>query len=443
MRRSVLVALLLLGAAAPGHAQRLRDRIAELFIFGSGDDPLFLGGSGNPSNPLPIQAHGTHFIPSAVHENATIIAFLTGAVTGSVGIVPVSATSSGPLFRFEGGVPVRTPNSAGPIFAERAQTLGRGRVLAGANISRLNFSTLRGADLDHLRLTFTHQNVDFEGCDEAFGGDCSLAGVPALENDVIELRLSLGIDVTVVPFFLTYGLTDRLDVGVVLPIVSTSLDAESNAQVVPFGPEAAHFFAGTLEDPVLTATRTVSGSATGIGDVAVRAKLNLRDEPRAGVALLGEARFPTGSEEDLLGSGEFSARGLAIVSATRGAFSPHANVGYQYRGSEQLTDAVLATLGFDQLLAPWATLAVDVISELQVGDGGQRSPTPVTIEAPFQRVIETSTIPDRRDDIVYASLGFKFITAGGLTTVVNGAWPLNRGGLRPGVIGTVGLEYGF
>ena len=90
-----------------------------------------------------------------------------------------------------------------------------------------------------------------------------------------------------------------------------------------------------------------------------------------------------------------------------------------------------------------ATLAVDVVSELQAGSRRARNPETVVIEAPFQRTIEPLTIPDRRDDIVLASLGFKFTTGAGLTAVANGAWPLNRGGLRPGVMGTLGLEYTF
>ena len=441
--RWLVLAVLVAFTAVPLRAQPLRGKISDLFIFGSGQDPLFLGGSGNPNNPAPIQAHGAHFIPSAVGENATIIAFLTNAVAGSVGNIPVSSTSSGPLFRFEGGVPVRTPLSPGPVFGERAETLGRGRVFVGSNVSRLHFTTLRGADLENLRLTFTHANVDFPNCDAIFSGDCTRMGVPEFENDVIDLRLRLGLDVTVASFFVTYGLFDRLDVGLVLPIISTTLEGESIAQIVPFSATVNHFFAGTVGTPVLTASRVVRGSAAGVGDVAVRAKLNIRNEPRAGLALLGDARFPTGSEEDLFGAGEFSARGVAIFSARRGEFTPHVNLGYLYRAGDVLGDAVLATLGFDQLLASWATLAVDLVSELQAGDRERRDPETVVIEAPFQRTVEPLTIPDRRDDIVYASLGFKFTTGAGLTAVANGAWPLNRGGLRPGVIGTLGLEYTF
>ena len=135
-----------------------------------------------------------------------------------------------------------------------------------------------------------------------------------------------------------------------------------------------HFFGGTPDDPILTATRFVRGSATGLGDVDARVKVNLRRAEPLAVGVLADVRFPTGSDHDLLGSGAFAARGLAILSAHFGDFSPHANVGYLYRGGEFETDAVLGTLGFDHLLAPWATLAVDLISQLQVGDSPLQVP---------------------------------------------------------------------
>ena len=98
---------------------------------------------------------------------------------------------------------------------------------------------------------------------------------------------------------------------------------------------------------------------------------------------------------------------------------------------------------FDRLLAPWATFALDVISEWQMGDTKLALPEPVTIEIPFQRTIVPSNIPDRRDDLFNVSLGGKFATKGGLTFIVNALLPLNRGGLRTSTLWTGGLEYGF
>jgi hypothetical protein len=444
MHRLVVTSALLLVAASPLPAQSLRDQLSDLFIFGEGHDPLFLGGTGDPNNPETVRIHGSHFVPAAVASNGTIISFLTNSIGSNVANVPLSATSGGSTFSFEGGVPVRTSTSAGPIFGERAQTLGRGRVLAGLSRTGVNFKTIRGVDLSRVRFTFTHANSDFEGCDSIAGGDCSLLGVPVLENETIDLNLALDVRLTVTAFLLTYGLSDRIDVAVALPIVSTSLEGTTNAQINPFGPPpAVHFFGGTPDNPTLTASRFVRGSATGLGDVDARVKVNLRRGEPLAVGVLADVRFPTGSESDLLGSGAFAARGLAILSARFGAFSPHANVGYLYRGGAFETDAVLGTLGFDHLLAPWATLAVDLISQLQVGDSPLQVPEPVVIQSPYVRTITPSTIPDRRDDLVDGSFGLKLTTAAGLTIVGNGEWPLNRGGLRPDVIWTLGLEYNF
>jgi hypothetical protein len=444
MRRVVPTLILLLTATAPVGAQSLREKISELFIFGPGQDPLFLGGSGDPRNPASIQAHGNHFVPAASAANATVISFIIGSISGNVSNVPLSATSGGVTFRFEGGIPVRTSESPGPIFGERAQTLGRGRLLLGANVTSQRFTSLRGTDLRNVRLSFTHANVDFAGCDSAFGGDCSLMGIPVLENEVMEFRLSLDLTLRVTSFYLTYGLSDHVDLGVVLPIVSAAFRGESEAQIDPFGgPTAAHFFGGTPENPVLSASRVVQADATGVGDVAVRLKVNVHRTNRASFALLGDARFATGSSDDLLGSGAFAARGLGVLSAHLGDFSPHVNLGYLYRRSTALTDAVLATVGFDNVLAPWATLAADLVAEMQVGRSELQLPGAIAIETPFRRSVQPTTIPNTRDDIVSGSFGFKFTMAPGLGAIANSIWPLNRGGLRSNVVWTAGLEYNF
>src|SRR5438093_13199692 len=125
MRRTLWSLVSLALAATPLPAQGLRDKISELFIFTAGKDPLFLGGTADPSNPATIQLHANHFIPSARAENGSLISFIGNAISGNVANIPVSATSGGSTFRFEGGVPVRTSTWPGPVFAEPAQTLGR------------------------------------------------------------------------------------------------------------------------------------------------------------------------------------------------------------------------------------------------------------------------------------------------------------------------------
>ena len=112
MRRLLLGLAACCALASTGRAQGLRDQISQLFIFGPGQDPLFLAGTADPSNPANIQVHGTHFIPSAAAGNGSIIDFITTAISGNVADFPFSAASGGTTFRFEGGAPVATSISS-------------------------------------------------------------------------------------------------------------------------------------------------------------------------------------------------------------------------------------------------------------------------------------------------------------------------------------------
>jgi len=437
--------LLLCVLSAPVFAQQnMREKVSELFIFGGGANPLHLGGTADPDNPANIRAHGDHFVPAAVSQNGSIINFLTLAVGQSVADVPVGATSSGETFRFEAGVPIKTSTSAGPILAERSETIGRGRAIVGVAHSRVPFTTLRGQDMGNLELYFTHQNVNFAGCDSIQGGACSQMGLPLLENEVIRVRLSLHTDVAITSFYATYGLFDFLDVSFLVPLVSTHMSGTSEAQIIPFGgTSAVHFFAGTPTDPVLSASRTVAGSSFGLGDVAVRVKALVRQTDKASFAVFGDARFATGDEDDLLGAGYFAARGAGALTAHYGPFSPHLNFGYLYRHTESASDAVVGVAGFDHLMAPNITLAVDLLSRWQVGANKLTLPAPVHFDYPFQRDIDPTSIPDTRDNIVDGSFGFKFGVAKGGTAIVNALVPLNSGGLRGRLLSTVGVEYAF
>lgn len=430
LRRSVASLLLPMLVVTPLEAQGLRSQISKLFSFGDCGQPLCLAGSISVGGLSP---HGFHFIPSAAAGNATLIGFVTDAIGSSVANTPISATSSGATFSFEGGLPVKTSVSSGPVFGERSQTLGRGRVFIGANVTGIHFESLRGVPLDNIALNFTHQDVGNPGL-----------GDRAVENDVIAVRLSLDVNLVVASFFVTYGLLDFVDIGVAVPVVRTSLEGTSVAQILPFGGDTAvHFFAGTPSTPVLRATAATRGSASGFGDVAVRVKVNFVQGKRAGVSMLIDGRLPTGDSANLTGAGDAAVRALAIVSARFGDFSPHLNAGYLGRGGAQQNDAVLATVGLDQPLGSWATLAADLISEWQVGVSKLTLPGPVNYILPFPRTIDPTNVPNRRDNLLNGSFGFKFITPRGVTVVANSIVPLGHGGLTPGVVWTMGLEYSF
>ncbi len=420
-----LICAAILLSATLAEAQSLRSRIGNLFTFGDCGLPLCLD--------LGTE-HGQHFIPAVAAGELGIIGFVTEAIGRSTQRVPLAATSSGETFSIVGGLPVRTSTSAGPIFGERSQTLGRGRFYLGANVSGINLTSIGGVPLENITINFGHQDVGNPGL-----------GDPNFENDLIQLRLALDLNITVATLFATWGIADFVDIGVVVPFVRASIVGASEAQILPFGTGTSplHRFAGTPTDPVLRASASMEGSSTGIGDVVGRLKINLGQSQRAGAALLADVKFATGDEDELLGSGASAVRALAIGSLQFGNFSPHLNFGYVTRSGELENDAILATVGFDNLMTSWATFAFDLVSEWQLGDNKIELPGDIIYVTPFDRRLSSVDIPSDRENILNASAGVKFTLRGGTVLVMNGLMPLRDVGLQPDFVWTVGLEYAF
>jgi hypothetical protein len=228
-----------------------------------------------------------------------------------------------------------------------------------------------------------------------------------------------------------------------VPFVRTKVSGRSEAQILPFGTGAIHRFGGDATDPVLRATASMEGTASGIGDVAARMKINLGQTSRMGVALLTEVRFPTGDEDDLLGVGSTQIRATALYSAQLGNLSPHLNVGYTSRGGDLQRDGVVIQAAFDNLLTEWATLAVGVESEFQVGENPFVLPSTIELQEPFVRQFAATNVPNLDGDLLRASLGGKFTVRGGTVLVVNAILPLRDVGLQPDFIWTMGLDFPF
>jgi hypothetical protein len=419
MRRFALAAVGL--ALLPGaiHAQSLSERFGQLFTFGDCGQPLCLD--------VP-NAHGSHYIPAVTQGENDMLAFLTASIATSLGNLPFTSATSGVTFRIdETGVPVATSVSGGPIFAERSQTLGRGRLLVGLNVNGISMDNLRGVPLSDLELKFTHQNV----------GDPAL-GSPDFENDIIEVATDLSLSLIVTSAFASFGIANDVDIGILVPIVRASIEGTSEATLIA-PPGSPHLFDGTSA----MAQSSAEGSATGIGDIAVRAKINLYQTPEIGFALLGDARLPTGDEENFLGSGNTSIRGFGILSGSFGNFSPHLNAGFAYRNGENQNHSMLATLGFDQLISERVSIAAELIGDFEMGDPQIILPEPVVFTAPTVRTVELTDIPDDKDNRMDAAFGLKFLLGSGTRGVTNILFPLNEGGLRPKFLWTVGIERTF
>ena len=426
MRRCLFAALLLVAASSPLAAQTLREQIrTDLFTFGNCGQPLCLAGA--------LTGHGSHFIPATQSAAGDILDLLGNSLAASVSNTPVGSTSSGVTYQFVGGLPVKTATSGGPIFGERAQTLGKGRFFIGVNVSAMHFERLRGVRMDDVEFNFTHQDTP----------PVDSLGSPFFENDVIGVRVAMNVSLMVTTFVASYGLVDGVDLSVAVPLVHTSVQGTSVATIHPAGYPSPHRFAGTDSAPVMTAVADMDGSATGVGDVAARLKVNVVQSNAFGAAILLDGRFPTGDDQNLLGSGKFSGRGLGIVSAKFGTLAPHLNIGYVFRDAKQSNSSVVATLGFDNAVAGWATMAFDLLSEWQLGDSKLTIPGPVQYQAPFPHTVIPTNIPGQKDDFLSASVGFKFQTPRGILITTNALFPLRNSGMQPSAVWTGGLEYNF
>ena len=409
--------------------QDLRTRIrTQLFTFGTCGEPLCLAGSLGAG-------HGLHFIPADQAGSTSILSFLANSIGASVDNTPITSASSGTTFEFVNGLPVKTSTSSGPIFGERAQTLGRGQFYIGMNVTQMHFERLRGIPVNDVIFNFTHQNVT----------PTDTMGSPSFENDVVQVQVAMNVNLLVSTLVASYGLVDGIDLSVAVPVVRTSINATSVATILPFSGigTSPHFFGGTQADPVTTAVAGTSGAATGIGDVAARAKINITQTKSFGTAVLLEGRFPTGNANNLLGSGAFSGRGELIASALFGQWSPHVNVGYVLRDGDLENNSILANIGFDQLVAPTITMGFDLLSDWQLGANKLVIPPPVQYQAPYPHQEPVSNIPNQRDNFASASVGFKFTTQRGIVVVTNADFPLRNSGLQPSVIWSGGLEYSF
>ncbi len=113
-----------------------------------------------------------------------------------------------------------------------------------------------------------------------------------------------------------YGVSDRIDVGVVIPFVRLS-------------PQGERF--DTYRGQAFVQA-TGSASASGLGDIVARIKYNMLREGASGLALGAETRLPTGDEENLLGAGEISFTPRMIGSVEGRAVGFHGEVSYTLHG---------------------------------------------------------------------------------------------------------------
>ncbi|MFQ5676682.1 MAG: transporter [bacterium] len=432
--RLVVGVWLLIITLAPSQTvmgQSLRDKIGNIF---SEVLDIELAGPG---------AHGTHFRADNVASSEATINSFSSFISANIATFPLGSTEAGLTFDFSTGQPVSTTTSTGPIFSERAQTLGKGRFSLGLNLSFLNLSKLRGLDTEDIRFTFTHQDVGAPGLGDSDN-----------EFDTIDLFMDLDLNATIVALYLTAGITNNFDISIAVPFVNVSVKANPIAQVSSFtfvsNDTANHRFGGTPSEPILSLRPTpLNDDDAGIGDIALRAKYSFLRGKTFDLAGLLEYRAATGDEENFLGAGSSTFRAMLIASTIIGNFGPHLNLAYDRRNSDLDPDDIAFFVGYDQKLATGLTLAVDFLGEFEIGDAIEalRFEKSATLERPVGnavREVMLTNIPNfSHDHNLNASLGLKFNPKPEFILIGNVIVPLNDGGLRSDFIATVGFQLGF
>ena len=368
------------------------------------------------------------------------------AIASQLSSLPLPSPASGFTYSFNEatGTFTRSTQSFGPILADRAETIGRGKVLFGYNLQVFSFDSLDGVDLRHVPAVFTHDDFQLGG-----GRSDIVATTNALEANVAQFT---GL--------VTYGVGDRVDLSVAVPLLHTRLAVVSNAVMHRFGttgPSAVHFFAdGTAPGGVGDHRQfAASGSATGIGDIVMRAKGTLVREGQRAFAVGAELRLPSGDEDDLLGSGAWGVKSFAVMSFSYQRLSPHVNLGYQWNGSSYLagsvTQRIKATLpdrltlaaGADLGLNERLTIAVDFLAD-RVLDSPQLSITSFHAEGP----LGSGLFPDIAfTTMLYfvsnGAVGLKTRIGEGVLANFNVRFKASGGGLSDHVTPMLGIEYTF
>ena len=434
-----LAAMGLFAARASGQAFNLRDLLTEFLREGITLAP-----------PASGPSHVAHFIGEDSPQFLALQQF-SAAIANQLSSFPLASSAGGFTYQFDPalGVFTRSADSFGPIYAERAETIGKGKFNLGFNYSHFTFDHLDRLALrdGEVRLVFTHADVNHDGSNLQ----------PFVEGDVITARVFLKIETNIAAFVMSYGVSDRLDVGLAVPLVHVSLEAQTDATIERLAtggvaPDIHRFLNGGS-----TESFRQSGSASGVGDVILRGKYQFLRGDRGGLAVAEDLRLPTGEERDLLGTGATQARTFLIGSIRLASISPHVNAGYTWSskagGGRDIPDEIGYTAGFDWTVSPRMTVAVDVLGRnfrntrsvrvvnttFQANTNPNPSTPPTIVTQTFPRLIA-----EKGDsNSVLGSIGVKINPFGNFLLTVNGLFSLNHEGLQDKFAPLIGVDYSF
>ena len=432
------VSILFVGALFASSAQAQFDKLSNLIPdFFDRTVVLFPAG------------HEAHFVDSSdlIRDAGNRV---NSSIVTQLSTFPIGTSAGGFTFEFdeELGIFERTTTTFGSVFAERGETIGKGKWNFGFNTFSVEYDAIDDLDLRNGDISFslTHLDTNNDGTTvETF-----------FEGDLIDVQARLLLSTDTTTFFGNYGVTENFDIAVAVPLVSVDLGVQLDQSIQRFASEGFsdppfHRFPDGSDEQ----RDVIRASASGIGDVLVRAKYNLLRQEHGALALALDVRLPTGDEEDLLGTGTTQSKLFFIGSTRFGKFAPHVNIGYTYSGSGNdtvgdLPDEFNFTTGFSLGVHPKVTVFADLVwrTLLDAQQIDRRELTHLykrwdstVIEQTSRQVLDT-----RQQDlnIASASIGLKVNIVGDLLFSANLSFSLSDEGLRDeDIIPLIGIDYSF
>jgi hypothetical protein len=436
---SIVVAIIIAASAGAAQAQERPATLATLFEDIFGPRGLVVA-----SQDVAVDGttHAAHF-NSAFQSDFRLVNI---ALTSQLAAIPLPSPASGFTYRFDPatGTFQRSTRSFGPILTDRGETIGKGRMAFGFSYQFFSFDHLDGVPLVSVPAVFTHDSFQLGGG----------------RSDVIGTINTITADVSQFSGALTYGVTDRVDISLAVPIVRTRLSLLSNATIHRVGTGTdldTHYFPDENAIGGFGSTHQffAEGSASGVGDLVVRAKATVLREGQRALAAGVDVRLPTGDERNLLGSGAMGLRPFAAFSTAFGKFAPHANVAYQWNGEsiiagdvrsdakDDLPDRFSYALGSDMGVNDRFSIVVDLTGQ-RVLDSPRLITTVRTAEGPAGSV----TLPDLQFTtdsywVNSGALGFKANVAARLLINFNLRFAIGENGLTDRIAPLLGFEWAF
>lgn len=479
MPRATLSFLALLLVGLPGTAFAQDDSLASILPRAFAQIVTM-----NPSTDGNAPKHETHFF-AALGEQGQAAFAMNKLMVLQMATFPLPTSSGAFVFNFdpESRLFKAASKSFGSGYAERALTNGQGRFEFGVNYQHLRFGSFEGFSLNGSSNNITYALQHNDCCGVPAGAS---AGSPPFEDDAITIKPTIEITADTTAPYLSYGLTNRWDVAAVIPVVHVALSTTVTATIDRLGQACpdpttgaiVHTWDGTC-NPVKTVS--MSGSATGIGDIDLRTKYRFLDAAQGGIAAGLDLWLPTGNKDQLLGTGATRAKLLLIASGEFSRFSPHVNIGYTFSNGKlssastafpvspspaanPATAAQIAavstqvlggdlsvpnefnyTAGVDVAAHPLLTISADVIGRT-VFDVERFASVPTVFGGPVGAVTLNNfqSSGTANLNLAIGAIGAKFNIPGTqLLLTGNVVFPLTNAGLRPNVTPVVGLDYSF